>query len=100
MSTRNTPSLLELFLETPTQTALLTLGPLVLAVGQLVNGYTNDISPLVTLGFAGAMVVFSVVATGHHAAERRLQRLETDLTVSDGHGSDSARHAATTEVDD
>lgn len=81
MSTRTTSPLLELFYETPAQTALLTLGPAVLALGQLANGLFNDVSLLVTLCFAGAMIAFSVVATGHHAAQRRLRRLEADLSA-------------------
>lgn len=81
MSTRTSPSLLELFSETPAQTTLLTLVPALLAMGQLANGLLTDASLLATVGFALAMVAFSVVATGHHAATRRLRRLEAELPV-------------------
>ncbi|GAB3029352.1 hypothetical protein [Natronobiforma cellulositropha] len=79
MATRQTPTLLELFRETPAKSALLTVGPLALAVGQLLNGYLNGVSPLIAVGFAVAMIGFAVVATRHHAAEHRLARLEATL---------------------
>ncbi|MFP8951916.1 hypothetical protein ACLI4Z_02920 [Natrialbaceae archaeon A-arb3/5] len=76
MSVRQSFSLVELFRATPAQSALLAFGPIGLAFGQLLNSYVNGVSPVVSLAFAAVMVTFAVVATGHHAAELRLRRLE------------------------
>lgn len=78
MSVRRPPSLVDLFFEAPAQTALLAVGPLALALAQLWNSYRNGVSPAVAVGFAAVMVAFAVVAVRHHAAERRLRRLEAD----------------------
>ncbi|MWV40687.1 hypothetical protein [Natrialba sp. INN-245] len=79
MSTRETFSLAELFRVAPVKSSLLVFGPIGLAVGQVVNSYVNGVSPLVAIGFAAVMVAFAVVATGHHAAEVRLRRLEATI---------------------
>ncbi|ELY71287.1 hypothetical protein [Natronobacterium gregoryi] len=63
----------------PVQSLLLTFSPVALAVGQLLNSYVNGVSPLVSVGFAVGMLLFAVVATGHHAAEYRLQQLEREF---------------------
>ena len=77
MSVSRPLSFVKLFRATPATTALLALGPVGLAVGQLANGYVNGVSPVVSVGFAAVMVAFAVVAIRHHAAEYRLRRLET-----------------------
>jgi hypothetical protein len=79
MASRRRPSLRELFRTEPATSALLSVVPLVLAAGQLANGYLNDLPPTVTLSFALVMIAFAVVATDHHAARYRRRRLETDL---------------------
>ena len=79
MSGRNSLSLVELFYAAPVKSALLSIGPIALAVGQVLNGYLNGVSPVVSITFAVVMVAFAVVATRHHAAEHRLRRLEADL---------------------
>ncbi|ADB61787.1 hypothetical protein Htur_2918 [Haloterrigena turkmenica DSM 5511] len=79
MSVRQSLSIVELFLAAPAKSSLLSLAPLALALGQLGNSYVNGISPAVSIGFAAVMIGFAVVATRHHAAEHRLQRLEADL---------------------
>ncbi|MEY7852005.1 hypothetical protein AB7C87_22700 [Natrarchaeobius sp. A-rgal3] len=85
MSVRGTFSFAELFRAAPVKSSLLGFGPLGLAAGQLINSYVNGVSPLVAVGFAAVMIAFAVVATGHHAAEVRLQRLETTIEAdSDG----------------
>ena len=83
MSASRSLSLLELFSAAPAKSALLSVGPLALAVGQLGNSYVNGVSPVVSIGFAAVMIAFAVVATSHHAAEHRLRRLESDLEGSD-----------------
>ena len=79
MYSRRIAVLVDLFLAAPVKSGLLSIGPLLLALGQLTNSYVNGFSPTIAIAFAVAMVVFAVVATGHHAAEYRLRRLECDL---------------------
>jgi len=77
MSTRPHPvALRELLIAAPAKTFLLSGGPLLLALGQFLNSYLTGFSPLIALGFGLLMGCFAVVATGHHAAEYRLQTLE------------------------
>ncbi|MFU8869166.1 hypothetical protein [Natronococcus sp.] len=79
MASSRRPPIRELFRTEPATSALLSVGPLALAVGQLANGYLNGLPPAVTLSFAVVMVAFAVVATDHHAARYRRRRLEADL---------------------
>lgn len=79
MAVRRPAFLVELFRAAPAKSTLLAIGPLVLAAGQLANGYVNDVSPVVSVAFAVAMVAFATVATDHHAAEHRRRRLEADF---------------------
>lgn len=79
MTAGRRPSVGELFRTEPLLTTLLAVGPLALAVGQLANGYVNDLSPIVTLPFAVVMIAFAAVATAHRAARYRRLRLEADL---------------------
>lgn len=78
MSGRHSLSLVELFRTAPAKSSLLTLAPLALALGQLYNSYINGVSPAVAITFAVVMIAFSVVAMGHHAAEHRVRRLESE----------------------
>ncbi|MFA9417817.1 hypothetical protein [Natrinema sp. HArc-T2] len=78
MSRRRSLSFAELFRATPAKSSLLTLAPLALALGQLSNSYVNGVSPIVSIGFAVVMLIFSTVAMSHHAAEHRIHRLEAD----------------------
>ena len=78
MSVRSSPSLAELFRAEPAKSFLLSVGPLVLAVGQFANSLVNGLSPLIAVGFAAVMIAFAVVATRHHAAEYRLRQLQAD----------------------
>lgn len=76
MSTSRLPPRLAPFAAAPAKSLLLSLVPVGLAVGQLLNAYVNGLSPAVSLLFAVALVGFAAVATSHHAAEHRLRRLE------------------------
>ncbi len=78
MSGRYQLSLVELFRAAPAKSALVTLTPLALALGQLCNSYVNGLSPAVSIAFAVTMIAFAVVATSHHAAEYRIRRLEAE----------------------
>ncbi len=91
MSVSRPLSFVELFRATPATSALLALGPLGLAVGQLANGYVNGVSPTVSVGFAAVMVAFAVVAMGHHAAEYRLRRLENEVDGERESAGDATR---------
>ena len=82
MHSRRTPSLVDLFLAAPMKSLLLSVGPILLAIGQLANSYVNGFSPTIAIGFTVVMVAFAVVATGHHAAEYRLSQLERECRAS------------------
>lgn len=79
MSVRQPLPIVELFRASPVTSCLLSLGPLALALGQLLNSYVNGVSPFVSIGFTVVMIGFAIVAMGHHAAEYRLARLESEL---------------------
>lgn len=81
MSSRHSLSFVELFRATPAKSSLLTLAPLALALGQVCNSYVNGFSPAVAITFAAIMIGFSIVAMGHHAAEHRVRRLETEYDL-------------------
>ncbi|WP_254531217.1 hypothetical protein [Natrinema gelatinilyticum] len=81
MSGRHKLSFVELFRAAPAKSSLLTLAPIVLALGQLCNSYVNGVSPAIAIGFAVVMVTFAVVAMRHHAAELRIRLLEADHGV-------------------
>ncbi|ARS90494.1 hypothetical protein [Natrarchaeobaculum aegyptiacum] len=83
MPARRSLPLVELFRTAPAKSFLLTVGPLALALGQLANAALTDFSPILAVGFAAVMVAFAVVATRHHAAEVRLERLEGSLSWDD-----------------
>ncbi|MDF9744018.1 hypothetical protein [Natrinema salsiterrestre] len=78
MSGRHSLSIVELFRATPATSSLLTVAPFALALGQVFNSYVNGVSPAVSITFAVVMIGFSIVAMGHHAAEHRVDRLETE----------------------
>ncbi|WP_247002084.1 hypothetical protein [Halosolutus gelatinilyticus] len=82
MPPRRISSVVDLFRADPATSSLLGICPLVLAIGQLCNSYVNGVSPVVSIAFAVAMIAFAVVATGHHAAERRLRRLDPQFADS------------------
>ena len=73
------PTRIDFLLETPVQSSLLTLGPLVLIVGQLLNGYLNDVSPLVVVVFCTVLLTFTILSLRHKAAVYRLQRLDREV---------------------
>lgn len=79
MPARRSLPLVELFRTAPVKSFLLAVGPLALALGQLANAAFTDLSPILAVGFAAVMVAFAVVATRHHAAELRLERLEGSI---------------------
>lgn len=69
----------ELLRSAPLESALLSVGPLVVAVGQLLNSYFNGTSLSASVAFAVALFAFAVVATGHQAAIHRLRQLERNV---------------------
>lgn len=69
---------LQLIRERPLPWLLVGLAPLVLAAGQVVLALTYG--QVSAVGFAAVLVVFAVVATRHHLAATRVERLEQVLT--------------------
>lgn len=81
MSVSPSTPLTTLFRSAPARTALLSIVPVTLALAQLANSYLNGLSTAYAAGFAVAMVVFAAVATGHFAAQHRIDALESGLDV-------------------
>ena len=76
-------SLAALWRDDPVETVVLTVVPVLLAGSQLAIGVLTDTPLAITLAFAGALLGFAVIATGHSAAwwqRRRLDRLAFDRT--------------------
>ena len=65
LATRLRP-FLEVLAAEPVKSLVLSIGPLALAVGQVLNGYVNGLSPRVSLPFAVVLTGFAVIATRHH----------------------------------
>lgn len=74
---------IDFLLETPVQSSLLTLGPLMLIVGQVMNGYLNDVSPLTVVVFCAVLLAFTVLSLRHKAAAYRLEHLERSVRSTD-----------------
>lgn len=59
----------------PVRTGLFTVGPIVIALVQLANGFVHDVSLLATGSFAAVMVAYSVLVTRYHLATYRRSTL-------------------------
>lgn len=79
MSTRDVPTVLDLFRTYPVRGGLFVAIPVVVAVVQLLNSYVNDLSFLVSVPFAAVMVAFSGLLLSYQLAQFRLARLEREL---------------------
>lgn len=76
MSTSMNVTLAELFHTMPVRSALHTIGPLVIAVAQLVNSYVHELSLLYPALFGLVMIAFSVMITRYNMVELRTTTLE------------------------
>ncbi len=83
MAGYDAPTLADLFRTSPIRMALLSVTPVALAVGQLVNGLLTGLPLWVATAFALTMVASAVALTDHHRAELRLERLERELRSPD-----------------
>lgn len=66
------------FRESPARMAVFTLGPIVLAVAQLLNSVFAELALWASVSFAVTMVTYSVLYSRYHVAELRLRTLESD----------------------
>lgn len=71
MAVQDRETLVQLARESPAQTGLLTVGPIVIALLQLANSYIHDSSLILAGVFAMVMLVYSVLATQYHLAVHR-----------------------------
>ena len=81
MSSSHVEAVAALWRDDPAETVLLTVLPVLLAGTQLATGVLTDAPLVVTVAFAGTLLAFAVVATGHSAARwqrRQLDRLAFD----------------------
>ncbi|MDG5776605.1 hypothetical protein VB773_22470 [Haloarculaceae archaeon H-GB2-1] len=60
----------------PVRTAVFTVGPLLVALAQLINAYVHGSDIFVVGVVAAMMVVFSVLATNYHLAGFHVSRLD------------------------
>lgn len=72
-------SLIDMFRMAPGQSTLVTIVPLALGFVQLANSYFNELSLVVSVSFALAMVGCSSVLTQHSLAQYRRRSLEREL---------------------
>lgn len=66
------------FRESPVRMAVFTLGPVVLAVAQLLNSVFAELALWASICFAATMVSYAVLYSRYHLAELRLRTLESD----------------------
>lgn len=69
----------DMFRSTPVRSAIVSLVPVLLALGQLANSYVNGLSFSVSVPFAAVMVLFAGLLTQHNFAQFRRLYLERDL---------------------
>ena len=79
MATIEQYSLLDMFRADPVQSALFTLLPLVLALGQLANSVVNGVSFFVSVPFALVVLAFAALATQYSFV--RFQRRHTERNL-------------------
>lgn len=69
----------EMYSELPVRTTLVSVGPVVLAVAQLANGYANGVPVTHTGAFAAVVTVAAVLVTRYHLVEFRRLKLQRDI---------------------
>lgn len=76
------------FRSAPTRMALFVVGPLLLAIAQLVNAAVTGLPLWAAGAFATAMVTYAVLFARLHASQLKLERLEA-TAAPDDHGTSS-----------
>lgn len=79
MAGKHTITLLDMFRTVPVRSALFTLLPTILALGQLGNSIFNDVSMIVSVVFALVIVGYAGVLTQHSFAQFRRRKIEGEL---------------------
>lgn len=82
MSTRTGNALARMGREFPARTGLLTVGPVVFSLLQLLNCYLHGVSLVVAGGLSSVLVAYSVVVTRYHLAAFRRAELTTSAFAS------------------
>ena len=83
MAVSNKVSFWEMYRELPVKTTLASVGPVVLGLAQLLNGYVHGVPVTRTGIFAVVMVIAAVLVTRYHLVEFRRMRLQRDLFGED-----------------
>ncbi|NHN61248.1 MULTISPECIES: hypothetical protein [Halorussus] len=83
MAVTDEVSFWEMYRELPVKTTLASVGPVVLGLAQLLNGYVHDVPVTLTGAFAAVMVVAAVLVTRYHLVEFRRIRLQRDVFGKD-----------------
>lgn len=79
MAVTDNVSFWEMYSELPVRTTLASVGPVVLALAQLLNGYVHGVPVTHTGAFAVVMVIAAVLVTQYHLVEFRRSKLQRDL---------------------
>ena len=79
MATTDDTTFYDMFRANPVQSALVSTGPVLLAVAQLANGYFTEMSIFVSIAFAVVVVLFAGLLTQHQYAQFRRQYVERDV---------------------
>lgn len=78
MSTRDSPSVLEMLRADPVRNGLFVATPVAVAAVQLLNSVVNGLSFLVSVPLAAVMVAFSGLLLTYQFAQFRVARLEDE----------------------
>ena len=78
MTSNDVLLLREMIRAEPVQSGLFILGPIVVALAQLLNSYVNGLSLAVSIPFALVLLAFSILLVRYQLARFRLGRLEGD----------------------
>lgn len=69
----------QMYRELPVRTTVASVVPILLGLGQLLNGYLHDVSVTKTGLFAVAMAIAAVLVTQYHLVEFRRKKLQRNV---------------------
>lgn len=79
MAVTDDVSFWEMYRELPVRTTLASVGPVVLALAQLLNGYVHGVSVTKTGVFALVMIAAAVLVTKYHLVTFHRSKLQREI---------------------
>lgn len=79
MATKDDVTVSDMFRSAPVRSAMVSVLPLLLVLGQFANSYFNGLSIFASTAFALTVTLFAVLLTQHQLAEFRLRHVEREL---------------------